>query len=123
MTNTTTPSDIPTTPVPMFGAIYTVPIEEFAAITRRVARKDADVTPRKEAVMRWPFADMEVGQRVHIDPALAPRAREVLLTYGRTGKRFAVRTLWDAFEVTRIADRISRIRADAIYPLDKPTAI
>lgn len=102
--------------------ITTVPKAEFDAITRTVALSWAN-NPKGEAVVRWPFADMEVGQRVNIDPLLAARARAVILTYGRTGKRFAVRVRSDAFEVTRIADKVPRVREDAIYPLDKPMPI
>lgn len=89
---------------PAYGVIYTPP----PAVYDRAERRAGVYTP-VSARMKWPFAEMGVGQAVTIDPKLAKRAQTTVHVYAnRVGKRFTTRTLVKdgSLEVTRLVDPV-----------------
>lgn len=90
-----------------YGTISKMP----ARLYERLARRAGGVTRQGER-MKWPFAQMQVGDQVKVDPKLAKRAQSAVHVYGnRMGKRFSTYTqpATGALLVIRLEDRANHV--------------
>lgn len=93
------------TPEPVqYGVVTKATPNEYARMARR-----AGARARVDTRIAWPFKNMQIGDRVVIDPKLAKRAQTAVHVYAsRVGKRFTTeaRGRGGALVVLRVEDRI-----------------
>jgi hypothetical protein len=90
-----------------YGVISKVP----ARLYERLSRRAGGITRQGER-MKWPFAQMQVGDQVKVDPKLAKRAQSAVHVYAnRMGKRFSTYTqpATGALLVIRLEDRSNHV--------------
>jgi hypothetical protein len=92
-----------------YGVITDIPAKQY----ERLVRKAGGVVTHGER-MKWPFAQMKIGQQVRIDPKVAKRAQAAVHVYAnRMGKRFSTVTepATGTLVVSRLEDKAHHLRS------------